>query len=305
MKNTHHKIDFAATTFSILAALCWCFGPIFIKLLTQYLDSWSQNFLRYSAAAVFLLPFLIYAHSKGRVDKSLWRKAIPIAVINIIMQSLWAAAFYFINPGFMMLLAQSSILWVCMFSILMFADERSLLKSKRFWTGFFMTLTGVIGIIIFKSDFGVKATLTGILLSLTSSFFWGLYVVFARATFKNSDVRISFSIITIYTSIALGVLACIFSRPQEYLKITPVIWGYIIVSGLFSITLSHTLFYAAINRIGTMIPSLVKFTQLFIVLIISWIIFKEKLNLLQWLFGIVLIIGAAISIWAQEHLKKD
>ena len=43
----------------------------------------------------------------------------------------------------------------------------------------------------------------------------------------------------------------------------------------------------------------------FIVLVISWIIFKEKLNLLQWLFGMVLIIGAAISIWAQEHIKAD
>ncbi len=77
------------------------------------------------------------------------------------------------------------------------------------------------------------------------------------------------------------------------------------VSTITSIALTHVLFYAAIRRIGTTIPMLVVLSQPFIVFSMSSIFFRERLNALQLLSGVVLLSGAAFSIWAQQHLKAQ
>jgi len=44
--------------------------------------------------------------------------------------------------------------------------------------------------------------------------------------------------------------------------------------------------------------------QPFSVLAISNVVFGESLNALQLLFGVVLLAGSALSIWAQQHLRR-
>ena len=72
-----------------------------------------------------------------------------------------------------------------------------------------------------------------------------------------------------------------------------------------SLALSHSFYYAAIKRIGATIPSLVTLAQPFGVLLVSRILFAETLTPAQWIFGIILVAGAALAIWAQEHLNKN
>jgi drug/metabolite transporter (DMT)-like permease len=59
------------------------------------------------------------------------------------------------------------------------------------------------------------------------------------------------------------------------------------------------------RRIGATIPALVMLAQPFFVLAISYVVFKESLNIFQLLFGIVLLAGSGLAIWAQGHLKHD
>ncbi|MFZ2146936.1 MAG: hypothetical protein WAV28_06925, partial [Sedimentisphaerales bacterium] len=55
------KVDVSATAACIGALSFWALGPIFIKYLTGYLDSWTQNLLRYSVACLVWLPFLFFS----------------------------------------------------------------------------------------------------------------------------------------------------------------------------------------------------------------------------------------------------
>ena len=82
-------------------------------------------------------------------------------------------------------------------------------------------------------------------------------------------------------------------------------WVCVVISGATAIALSHTLYYAAMRRIGATIPALVLLAQPFIVLAISYVVFRESLNVFQLLFGVVLLAGSALAIWAQGHLKRD
>jgi len=296
------KIDAGATLAVIAAMVCWSVGPIFIKLLTASVDSWTQNLLRYLVACFFWLPFMIFNWRRGRLESGIWRKAVLPAAANIVMQCLWAAAYYYIDPAFMYLLSKSTIIWIAGFSLIFFADERALIRSARFWLGMVMSVGGVIGIMVFKKDFTAAGTLTGIVITLLSGAAWAVYTILVRIFFRDIDSRNGFSVMSIYTTAGLGTLALIFGRVQDSFSMGAAPWVYVAVSALMSIAFSHVLYYAAIRRIGATIPSLALLATPFLVLAISYVVFGETLNAFQWVSGIILLSGSGLAVWAQEHL---
>jgi len=299
------KIDIFATLSCIGVLACWSLGPIFIKYLTGYIDSWTQNLLRYSVACLFWLPFLLKAVKRGQIEPKLWRKAIVPAAANIAMQSLWAAGFYYVGAAFMALISKSSVIWITAFSLVFFADERGLVKSKRFWLGLVFSITGVIGVIYYKQDFAASGTITGVIIAIVCAFMWAVYVLSARIAFRDTDSRIGFSIISIYTVAGLFVFGIIFGRIEQCLKMGIWPWVSIVISAVTAIALGHVLYYAAMKRIGAMIPALVILAQPFTVFAISRVVFGESLSSLQLLFGLVLLAGSALAIYAQQHLKRN
>jgi len=293
-------------TIAILAALfCWTAGPIFIRYLTTYLDAWSQNFLRYSAAALFWLPFLFLDAKRSRLDSRIWRIALLPAVANVVMQSFWAWSFYYIEPAFMNLLVKSSIIWVAGFSIAFFADERGLVRSKCFWIGLILGVLGLVGVTVFKENFTARSTLTGIILSQAAGLTWAAYIITVRIAFKDTSSRRGFAVVSLYSVVGLGLLALLFGKCSDCLEMNFRPWACVVISGLVAIALGHVLFYASIKRIGAAIPSLVLLATPFTILIISRIIFGETLSVLQLISGLVLVTGGALAILAQGHLRRS
>lgn len=298
------KINISATFACVGVLFFWSLGPIFITYLAGYLDLWTQNLLRYSAACLFWLPFLLFSVKNRKIDRRIWRRAIVPAAANIIFQSLWAGAFYYIGPAFMVLLTKTSVIWIAGFSFAFFADERPLVKSKRFWLGLLLSVIGVVGVMYYKVDLAAPRTITGIVITLATAFMWGMYTVSVRIAFRDIDSRSGFSVISIYTVVGLCVLGLLFGRPQDCVTMGRWQWACVVISGVMCIALGHVLYYAAIKRIGATIPTLVILSQPFTVLAISNVVFGESLNAFQFAFGVVLLAGSALAIWAQQHLKR-
>jgi drug/metabolite transporter (DMT)-like permease len=298
------KVDISATVACLGALSFWSLGPIFIKYLTGYLDSWTQNLLRYSVACLFWLPFLLLSIRAKRFDKKIWRRALAPAGANIVMQSLWAAAFYYIGPAFMVLLTKTNIIWIAGFSLIFFAEERALVRSKRFWTGLTLSAIGLIGVMFFKVNLAEVKTATGIVIALAAALMWGVYTVSVKIAFRRIDSRSGFSVISIYTVVGLGAAAILFGRPGDCVQIGPRQWACVVISGVLCIALAHVMYYAALRRIGATIPALVILAQPFIVLAISHTLFGESLSVVQLVFGAVLLAGAALAIWAQQDLRN-
>jgi drug/metabolite transporter (DMT)-like permease len=298
------KFDAGATFACVGALVFWAVGPIFIKYLTGFVDVWTQNFLRYLAACFFWLPFLVITIRRKAMERNIWLRALLPATVNIMMQSVSIMAYYYLNPGFIMLLMQSSIVWIASFSLVFFAEERGLVKSYRFWLGTGLCVVGVWGVLAFKEGFTAPRTMTGILLGLCAAVMWGMYTVTAKIAFKDIDSRRGFSVISIYTVIGLGALAFIFGRPGECVKMALWPWLCVVISGILCIGISHVLYYFAIKRVGATIPALVLLSLPFFVLGLSRIVFGETLNAFQLCFGAVLLVGAGFATWAQQHLKQ-
>lgn len=297
------RVNTAATSACLGAVFFWALGPIFIKYLTGFTDSWTQNALRYSAACVFWLPFVAYVALRGAFPCRTWRRAIVPSIANVAMQSLWGAGFYYITPAFMTLLTNTSVLWVTGFSLLFFAAERPLMRSPRFWLGLGLSLTGLLGVLYFKTDFAAVGTRIGIIIALAEAFMWGVYAVSVKIALRDIDSRSGFSVISLYTTVGLWICAAFLGHPGQALHLSFPAWTAIVVSAITSIALAHVLFYAAIRRMGTTIPMLVVLAQPLIVLSMSSVFFHEHLNGMQLLSGVVLLLGCASSIWAQQHLR--
>jgi drug/metabolite transporter (DMT)-like permease len=297
------RINKAATSACLGALLCWATGPILIKYLTADTDSWTQNALRYSAACLFWLPFVAANSLRGAFPRRTWRRAVVPSLANVAMQSLWAAGFYYLAPAFMTLLTSTSILWVTSFSLVFFPEERPLLRSPRFWLGLGLSLTGLLGVLYFKEDFTAAGTRIGIAIALTEAFMWGVYAISVKIALRDIDSRSGFSVISLYTTAGLWVCALLLGHPGRALHLDVAPWAAIVVSAILSIALAHVLFYASIRRIGATIPMLVNLSLPFMVLGMSSVIFHERLDTLQLLSGVVLLLGSASSIWAQQHLN--
>jgi len=305
-KNNNQKTKFnvAGTAFAILSLFCGVPGPLVIKYISPHIDFWTQNFLRYAVAVAVLLPLaFISSERKSLCDKSLWRKALIIAALNVFMQCCWGAAFYYINPAFITLLSKSSILFTSAISLIFFMDERPLVKSKTFWLAFFIVIIGIVGVTVFKKDFSTKASVTGIILTLGFAFTWALYTIAIKMLLKNNDSTTSFAVVSVYTAVTLGILAFMFGRPVQCVNLSMNLWALLALSSATSISASHVTFYSAIKRIGSTIPPLIILAQPFLVLLVSRFVFNEHLNAFQWFFGLLLVAGSALAVKSQDSLK--
>ena len=299
------EVDVSATLACLGALSFWSLGPIFIKYLTGYVDSWTQNLLRYSVACLFWLPFLVLSIKTKRLDHKVWCRALIPGMANILMQSLYAAAFYYIGPAFMVLQMKTNIIWIGGFSLIFFSEERALVRSKRFWIGLTLSVVGLIGVMYHEVELAEARIITGIIVAQAAAFMWGVYTISVKIAFSDIDSRSGFSVISIYTVAGLAVSALLFGKVETAVQMGAWQWACVVISGVTAIALAHTLYYAAMRRIGATIPSLVILAQPFIVLAISYVVFGESMNIFQLLFGIVLLIGSGLAIWAQQHLKRN
>jgi len=301
--NLKHQLDTKATLACCIAVIFWAAGPVGITLLTKYLDSFTQNALRYCVASLFWLPFLAHSIRKNKCTPKIWKYALWPAFFNAVGQSFWAATLYYLDPALASLILESSVIVVATFSIIVFPDERNLIKSPAFIIGFSLALIGVTGIIIFKPGFAQSRSIVGFILALCSSLTWAAYTLSIKIKMRNIDSRSAFAVISLYTVIPLALLAFIFGKPAIALHIPLIAWLIIIVSAIFAMALSHVLYYSAIKRIGATIPAIALLAIPFVVLAASYFLFSEKLNTPQCLFGLTLIAGAATAIFAQNKTK--
>jgi drug/metabolite transporter (DMT)-like permease len=300
-KSTPRLLTSLAALSCIGTLICWSSAPLFIKYLTGYLDLWTQNLLRYGAACLFWLPFLLIAAKSGQLPKTVWKRALLPFIPNIIMQNLWAAAFYYIDPGFASLLSTTAFLWVIILSVIFFADERQHLSNRLFRLSIILSLVGLMGVMFFHPAFTHSYTIIGIAIIMLYGLIWGLYGVAVKVAFRGIDSRIGFSVVSIYTVVALSILTIFMGQPSKCLELSFNGWTVIVISGVTGIALGHVFYYISIRRLGATTPSLVQLTQPFIVVVISYFVFSEKLSVPQLVFGVILVAGSALAILA----KKD
>ena len=117
----------------LTAQLCWSSMPVFQRYFGRFLDVYTQNGIRCSTAALFLLPVLLWMIRNGKVGRTIWVDAMLPAVLTTISQTTWTWSLYRIDSGFAYFVAELQVLWAAVLAMWFFRDERALLSSPKFW----------------------------------------------------------------------------------------------------------------------------------------------------------------------------
>ncbi len=298
------KVQIQASLSLLVAILCWATIPLFLHSFRHEIDAWTANGVRYPFSMILWLGPLLYFYSRNRVPKNIWRLALVPSFVNLFGQTFFAMTPYYLEPALMMFLGRISILFAVGMSLILFIDERALVRSKIFWAGAIVCLGGFIGMNVLSESLYSSVTMTGLIILLCFAFFMAMYGVSVRYWMQGIDPWISFPVICIYTSIGLFIMMWMFGEPARLLDLSSGRLTVLAISAVIGIALGHTFYYYSLEHIGVSICAGVSLVTPFLTAIGSYFIFQEVLSFGQWVSGTLIFFGAMCLLSAQRHLGK-
>jgi drug/metabolite transporter (DMT)-like permease len=281
----------------IIAAFIWIWPSILIKFLSPYFDGHTQNFYRYLAAVVVLVPLNLACYREEFLHslKNIRQFLLPVFLV-FIFQTLWVKGIYLLEPALVALIARSSVLFVAFFSFIFFADERQVIHSRVFIIGSLMAIAGVAGVIAGKNGLRLGSLGPGVLIILLGAVFWALYLTVVKKIVRNIDTLVA---VTIIFSLAVPLFlaaSLLFGNIGDVMKTPAGVNVVLFVSGIFCVGIANAFNYKSIKLIGTSISSNFVLITPFFTAVASYFIFGEVLSSLQVVSGIVLVAGCVVLL---------
>lgn len=314
MIETSEKEKAAATIAVAASAFTYGSVPIFLRFFRDYLDAWTVNAVRYTIAALILLPFVLVLRSRPEAEirsaprRSIWLAALVPSVINIVGQVLWALSpYYEVEAATMTFITKSSFLFTVLFGFLLIPSERLLAKRPTFLIGAIVCIGGVMIMFLQKMLTEGGSPLVGMGILVATSLFWAAYAVSVRKYLGGYSLRLSFGVVSIYTAGVLLVLMFIFgdwTKLGELGNQTVKIWGLLAASAVIGMVFSHLLYYRGIHGLGPVIANGVLMATPFITYTGAWIFLGEKMTPMQLLGGAVIVGGGVLLVTSKARAER-
>lgn len=305
MNSSQRKFNPRASLALVFSLLCWSSMPLFLFALTDDIDGWVTNGTRYPFAALLWTFPLVHFCLKKEIPVYYFRLALVPSIISTVSQIFWSWTPYFLEPGKIMFMAQNSLIFSLLSSFLLFPEERVLMRSRLFWYGLFVCLTGFIGLNILRGNVPTHISWMGFAVILGHGMFSGFYAVSVRYFMRGIPARHSFPIICIYTAAVLLFIMLAKGDMAPLMNLSSTNWSLLGLSAIIGIALSHTTFYYAIEHLGVSICVSCSLVMPLLTTAGSYVIYGETFSSGQIISGIVLLSGAAMLIRAQLYLGES
>ncbi len=289
-----------------LTVVIWSTPPLFQYYLAADFDPWSQNFYRYGVGFLTVLPFMVvqWRSRPLRLTAGEWTGCFAAAVPNVLHQVAQTVAVVLIMPGLYALLGRFSVLLTALMAVVVFADERWILRNRRFQGGLVLGLAGVGGVIWQGSPLPAvsdHAEWIGVGLAFAATFGWASYGILVKKFTGRIGPTTGFVIISFFTTLLLLPLTLAFGdlgapwRAQGSSNLV------LVISAAFSIGLGHWLYYVGLRDLGAASSqAALLLCPLGTVLLSAWW-FAEPFTWWQGAAGLVLLGGAYLSLTARPE----
>ncbi|WP_211751791.1 EamA family transporter [Paenibacillus dakarensis] len=163
----------------------------------------------------------------------------------------------------------------------------------------------LIGTVLAGGIFGagsLQLNLKGTLLALAAAFMMALFVFFSgRVETQMSPITRSF-----YMSCGGLILLTIIFTPKVFLEVSPAqgLWIYGLILGLFGVVLPVLLFALGAPKISTGLATILGAGELPVAVIVSMLVLREHVSMLQWLGVIIILFGIAYPQIASVRVKN-
>jgi drug/metabolite transporter (DMT)-like permease len=305
-------LDWSGVMMILLTLSGWTSIPIFLRWFKDDIDGWTANGWRYGFSALMWLPVLALGLWRKNLPKGLWRAALVPSVFNALAQICFGLAPYYVSPGLMTFSLRFQIVFLTFGAVLLFPQERRVIRSPGFLVGVAMVLAGTISVLLLK-DGGIftgvngEVPAVGVALSVGAGLLYAGYALSVRKYMTGMPAFTAFSAVSQYTGAAL--LICMFIWGERsgaaLIELPPMTISLVLLSAVIGIGLGHTLYYASISRLGLAVSSGVVQLQPITVSVVSFFVFGERLSPVQWAVGVFAIIGAGLILYTQHRLAKE
>lgn len=282
--------------FLILNVLVWSISPVLIKWLSRYFDIHTQNFYRFLAAGISLslMARINYPGPWSTALKKL-RSFLWPAIFVIATQILWVSGIYLSKASLAVLMGKLDLIFIILFSCLIFHDERKVVKSNRFKLGVILALIGVTGVTLGQGRVSVEIG-WGMVLIFLSRITWALYTVTVKITTAKFPSIISSALVMSIGSAFLFPVGLRWGHLRQLLE-TPFWVGVLLfASGIICIGVGQGLFHRNVQKIGTVITSSFILSTPLLTLVFAYLLLGERLTLFQILSGLLIMTGCYIIL---------
>lgn len=287
-----------------IVLVAWSLSSVFVKYLIRHgYDPHTQNFYRYAAGALVVLPFLARRVRQRGVKLTGRRFALLLIPVlpNLVHQISWTLSLNWIDPGLASFLNKSSVLFAALLAFALFRDERWPFRSRRFLAGLGLTILGTVGLALLRRDLNQAEANVGVLLVLLAAVSWAAYSVAAKRPTIEVGSTVSFGIVSVYSTLALFLIAWRWGNLGHWNRAPWHVNAVLLGSGIFCIGIAHTLYYYAMRVLTVSVCATMLLTTPLATLVLSSWLFGEQMTIGQISSGIVLLIGGALTLLAKEQ----
>ena len=303
----HRHSRAAGIAFILLAALSWSFPALAIKHLTKFTDLYTQNFYRFlSACAVLWIICLVRFRRETREELGVLLRLLPAALVCFAYQICWVKALYIKDfmPGLAYLVTKCTVIFNVVLSVAFFADERSIVRDKRFIIGLALALVGMTGFLPTgeTSDAAGAPIFWGVVLVMLGSFFWASYTVLIKLLVRRGSPIVAYTYLCTAMLVAFTALTAAKGDFGALLPNAEIGWWPLLIavaSGAVCVGGAHVLYYYGIRALGTTVCGTTLLASSFLTPLFSAWWFDETFRPLHILAATVLIIGGMITLQAR------
>ena len=182
MPGEHRKLagGMSGALFLLANIACWSAVPVLLRHLTGSLDAWTANGFRYPLAAVFYWPILLFSWHAGNLNRETFQRCVVPSIFAFGGQVFWALAPYYLPASAIAFFMRFSLVFALAGAMILFADERQLLRIPKFYLGVALSIVGFIGMSLSKLQWDEEVTAAGIVIILLCGVFFGFYGVSVR-----------------------------------------------------------------------------------------------------------------------------
>jgi drug/metabolite transporter (DMT)-like permease len=277
----------------------WSTPSLFQFYLNRYYDPWSQNFFRYSVACLAVAPFVIggFRTRGAKIDFRLIGACLVPTIPNVVHQVTQVIALFYMGPGVYTVFTRTSVIITALLALAFFPEERWIIRQWQFQVGTLLGLLGAVGVFWFQARWEIGGVpLRGLGIAFTATFCWALYgVLVKRPSARLGSIR-SFGIISFLTSALLLPLTLLFGKIATPLHVGLHVNIVLIISAVLCISIAHVLYYIAIRELGVALSQTLQLLCPVGALILSALIFGERLTNAQFCSAAVLLFGAFLAM---------
>ncbi len=265
-----------------------------MKVSLEELDPFSFNALRYFFAAALLIVAAKRAGFKISVKKEHFWKLVGIGLVgNLFYQVLFIIGMDFTLVANAAVILGTIPVWVALLSYF-FTDEK---LSLRKIAGIVLAFAGVVLIIVSRPE-GLSLSsrsLIGDIILLLSAIAWASYTILSKKYLKIYHSTQYSGFMALVGVIALFIVGVPSLIKTDFSTISIAGYGGIVYSGLLSVGLSYLVWNRGIAKIGAVNTAIYQNLVPVLGVVFGVILLGEQLMVFQYIGGIFVILGIAIT----------